>query len=788
MFKQHIKLFFRNIKRSKTVFSINIIGLAGGLTSALLLFLWATNEYQMNRFDEKDSERHVQVMVNYIAPHTIETEDITPGPLTAAMATEIPEIEYAVPVVAPRSFYNGVLLAGDNTIKVSPQFVGEGYFNIFGCDFLAGDKQTALDEKQSIVISRTVAQGLFGSNKNAIGKSVAFKNEYFDGLYTISGVFEHPKNASYTYDVLFNFERFLEGRPNLKKWNNGGVQAHFVLEPGASLQQFNSKIEHYLSTKIEGLNTSLFAQKYADRYLYNVYENGKPNAGRMKYVRLFLIIGFLILALACINFSNLATANASRRIKEIGIKKTAGVQKRTLLIQFMTEAILMSLLALLLAVPIVKLLLPVYNQIIGLQLQLNFSYEVIFGSLAITLLTGLISGIYPALFLSKQEPAQSLKGKINIGAGQQWFRKGLVVFQFSISIFLLIAVLTISKQITFMQDKELGYSQEQVVSIPIEGNLDESYQAFLNEAQKLSGVTRASHMWGDLPGRLGSSNGYQWANQGKEERKIRFFDIVGGANLIDLLGLEIIKGRAFMENSKADENGIIFNETAIKTMGYENDPIGSQVYFEGNKTIVGVVKDFHFESMYEPIKPLFLELDKGDNIVLKLNAKDHEKTLGQIETLYHRFNSEFPFEYRFIDENFQELYRSEQIIALLSKYFAALAIVISCLGLFGLALFTAFQKRKEISIRKVLGQTSQQVVFMLTKDFAVLVIIAIAIAVPLGYVLTVDWLSNFAYHMPLQASHFIWAGLIALAIAMLTVGSQAFLAANRSPIKSLQTE
>ncbi|MEM8507371.1 MAG: FtsX-like permease family protein [Bacteroidota bacterium] len=788
MFKQHIKLFFRSIKRSKTVFFVNITGLVGGLTSALLLFLWATHQYQMNRFNEKDSKRHVQVMVNYIAPQTIETEDITPGPLTAAMAAEIPEIDYAIPVVAPRSFYNGVLLANNNSIKVKPQFVGEGYFKVFGCDFLAGDKQTALNGKQSIVISKEMALGLFNTVETAVGKDIVFKNEYFDGAYVVSGVFEHLSNASFEYTALLNFERFLEGRPNLKKWNNGGVQAHFVLKPEVSLQQFNSTIENYLNTKLDGLSTSLFAQEYANRYLYNVFENGKPVAGRIKYVRLFSIIGLLILALACINFSNLATANASRRIKEIGIKKTAGVQQRTLVLQFMTEAILMSLLALLLALPMVQLLLPVYNEIIGLQLTLDFNYEIIFGSIAITLITGFISGIYPALFLSKQNPSQSLKGKIRVGTGQHLFRKGLVVFQFSISIFLLIAVLTISKQIAFMQDKELGYDREQVLSFPIEGNLDNNYETFLEEVKRLKGVTLASHMWGDLPGRLGSSNGYQWANQEKEALKIRFFDIVGGANIIDLLGLEIIEGRSFTANAEADRNGIIFNETAIKTMGYENDPIGSQVYFEGYKTIVGVVKDFHFESMYEPIKPLFFELGKGDNIVLKLNTTDHQKTLKQIEALYYNFNPDFPFEYRFIDENFQKLYRSEQIISLLSKYFASLAIIISCLGLFGLAVFTAFQKRKEISIRKVLGQTSRQVVLMLTKDFAVLVILAIVIAIPLGYILTMDWLSNFAYRIPLPASHFIWAGLMALTVAMLTVGSQALIAANRSPVKNLQTE
>ena len=788
MVKQHIKVFFRNIKRSKTVFFVNIIGLVGGLTSALLLFLWATSQYQMNRFSEKDSERHVQVMVNYLAPQTIETEDITPGPLTRAMAGEIPEIDYAIPVVAPRSFYNGVLFSGNKSIKVRPQFVGDGYFNVFGCDFISGDKTTALDQKQAIVISKEMALGLFDQVETAMGKDITFKNDYFDGTYTITGVFEHPKNASFDHTALIGFERFLDGRPNLKKWNNGGVQAHMVLKPGVSLAHFNDKIKDYLSTKIEGLSTSLFAQKYADRYLYNVFENGRAVAGRLTYVRLFSIIGFLILALACINFSNLATANASKRIKEIGIKKTAGVQRKALMMQFMTEAVLMSMMALFVAIPTVKLLLPLYNEIIGLQLTFDFSFEIIVGSMAITLITGFVSGIYPAIFLSKQTPYQALKGKINAGPKQLLFRKGLVVFQFSITIFLLIAVLAISRQIWYMQEKDMGYTKQQLVSIPIEGNLEDDYKAFLEEAQKLKGIASTSHMWGELPGRIGSSNGYQWADQEKDELKIRFFDIVGGVNIVDFLGLEIIEGRSFMPNTEADTDAIIFNETAIRTIGYEDDPIGSQVYFEGYKTIVGVVKDFHFESMYEPIKPLFLELGKGDNVVLKLTSEDYVETMAQIESLYHKFNPGFPFEYHFFDENFQELYHSEKIIALLSKYFAALAIIISCLGLFGLALFTAFQKRKEIGIRKVMGQTSGEVVIMLTKDFALLVVLAMLVAIPLGCLLTNDWLSNFAYHITLHFTYFIGAGLLAFTIAVLTVAGQSLVAANRNPIHALKDE
>lgn len=788
MWKQNIKLFFRSIKNSKSVFLINIIGLTGGLASALLIFLWITNQFNIDQFREKDSDRHVQVMVNYHTPQNVITEEMTPGPLTMAMADEIAEIDYAVPVIAPRSFYNGVLSSKDKNIKAQPQFVGDGFFKLFGCDFLVGDKSIALLDIQSIVISETMALGLFDSSKSALGKTITFRNEYFDGQYKVSGVFKLPKNTSSKYDVLFNFEKFLEGRPNLKKWNNGGVQAHLVLLPGVSINTFNSKIENYLDSKLQGPNTTLYAQKYSERYLFGAYDNGQPIDGKIKYVRLFGIIGLLILVLACINFSNLATANATKRIKEIGIKKASGVKRRTLLVQFMFESVLMSLLALAVAIPLVKVLLPLFNEVIGTNLDFSFGYRFIVVILGITIITGVVSGIYPALYLSKLKPTQTLKGKLKVGQGEFWLRKGLVVFQFSISIILLITVLVVSKQVGFVQEQELGYDKEQVISFPIEGNLDKEYKAFISEIEQIANVSKASHMYGDLPGRLGSSIGYQWADQKKEERSIRFFDISGGYNIIDLLDVELVEGRTFLKNSETDQEGIIFNETAIKTMGYEDNPIGSQVYFEGYKTIVGVVKDFHFESLYEPIKPLFFELGKGDNIVVKLSSNEPYETIRQIETTYAKFNPNTPFEYRFIDDNFQEIYRSEQIVTLLSKYFAGLAVIISCLGLFGLALFTAFQRRKEIGIRKILGQNVTQIVMMLSKDFTVLVIASILIAIPVAYLLTTDWLSDFAYRIQLNIWYFLGASVLALVVAIMTISSQAIFAANRNPINALREE
>ncbi len=785
MLKLNLKLFFRNIKKNKSIFSINIIGLTGGLVSALLIFLWATNELEIDKFTEKDSKRHVQVVVNYHTATTVETNEHTPGPMTMALGEEISEVDYAIPVVAPRSFYFGVLSSEEQNIKAKPQFIGDGFFNVFGCDFIAGNKSNALTDKQSIVISETMALGLFKETANALGKTVTFKNEYFDGVYTITGIFKLPANTSDEYDILFNFEKFLEGRPNLKKWNNGGVEAHLVLLPGVSIEALNSKIEKFLESKGQGESSTLYAQKYSEKYLYGTYENGRPMDGRIKYIRLFSIIGLLILALACINFTNLSTANASKRIKEIGIKKAAGISRRALWVQFLGEAILMSLLSLAITIPVVLLLIPIFNEVAGTQLDFSFDLKAILGIIAITLLTGVVSGSYPAIYLSRLKPVHTLNGRIDSGKSEFFMRKGLVVFQFVISIVLLIGVLVVSGQVGHIQDTKLGYDKEQLISFPMEGNLDTKYEAFLGELEKINGVASASHMWGDLPGRIGSSSGYQWAGQNEDELKTRFFNISGGYNISELLAVEVLKGRGFSKDFGAEKEGIIFNETAIKIMGYGKDPIGKRVNFEGDKTIIGVVKDFHFESLYEPIKPFFFEIDKGDTFMVRLNSGSERETIAKIERVYVKFNQNIPFEFRFIDENYQALYSSERIVMLLSKYFGGLAILISCLGLFGLALFTAFQKRKEISIRKILGQNISQIVLMLSADFAKLVLVAICIAMPIAYLLTTDWLSDFAYSVPLNIWYFLGTGFIALLVAMLTVGSQALRAANTNPVEAL---
>tara|TARA_R110002073_G_scaffold89852_8_gene212605 strand:+ start:39842 stop:42208 length:2367 start_codon:yes stop_codon:yes gene_type:complete len=788
MLKHNLLLFFRNIKRYKTTFFINIIGLSSGLACVLLIALWVIDETNKDYFSQKDSDRHVQVFVNVNLPSSIRTKEITPGPLTMALGEEIPEVDYAIPIVAPRSFYNGILSKENKRIRAVPLFVGEGYFNVFDCEFIQGNKKGSLENKESIVISEKMAFALFQTKENIVGKTINFDNEYFKGIYTVSGVFKAQKNNSTSYDVLLSYDRFLDGRPGLKKWNNGGVLAHLVLKPNVTISQLNLKIKNFLKSKIKGLDQTLFAQKYSETYLYGTYENGKASGGRIAYVRLFSIIALFILLLACINFTNLSTANAFRRLKEIGVKKATGISRKSLISQYFGESILMSLMSFIVSVVLVLLVLPKFNEIIGTQLSFSLSPVMIITFLSIVLFAGIISGSYPAIYLSGLKPINSLKGKLNARSSNFWIRKGLVITQFSVSIILLLVVLVISKQVNYVQNADVGFDKDQIISFKVEGDLAKNHKAFLSEVKNIVGVSSASYMWGDLPGGISSGSGFAWIGQTPEERKTRFDFIEGGNGMINLLGLEIIQGESISEENNSNNDKIIFNESAIKLMNYGDNPIGKRVHFKGYKTIAGVVKDFHFESLYESIKPMFFIFSTGNNFIVKINSKNSSESIAKIETIHTRFDPSIPFEFKFLDENYQALYTSEKRVATLSTYFAGIAILISCLGLFGLAIFTASQRRKEIGIRKTLGQRKSQITILLSTEFAKLIGIAILIGLPIAFFLMRDWLSEFAYRIELRIDYFFFTALLAMFVALATVATQAIRAANKNPIDALREE
>jgi len=788
MFKHNIIISLRSFKRYKGSFSINLFGLATGLASALLVYLWVNDELNMNHFKEKDSHKHYQVFINNHSANRTETQEKITFPLPNALEQDFPEVEYTIPVILSQ-FYEGVVSHENQFFRADPQYVGDRYFDVFSCEFLAGEKASAWSDQNNVVISERMALGLFRDVDQAIGKTVFFKNKTHSGNYLVSGVFRPDSKASSKFDLLLTYDLFLSKRTDVMNWWNEGPLGHVVLSEGVELDQFNAKIKDYLKTKVESTQQTLFAQKFSDTYLYGVYENGHPTEGRIVYVRIFLLIALFVLIIACINYVNLSTAQATRRIKEIGVKKAVGAQRSTLIYQYIAESIFMTFLSLALAIVIIFLLLPQFNAITGKQLSIHLDPGLSIPILAITLLTGLISSIYPALYLSGFKPVLALKGKMGRNSGGRWLHKGLVIFQFAVSVVLIISVTVIYLQINFIQTSNLGYDNEHLISFDMEGKLVGNAEAFNTEAKKIAGVVNASHLWGTLPGKVSWRSNLQWKDQDPELKSTAFHYIDGGHEMAKLLDVEIKEGRFLSEDIPSDKASIVMNETAIALIGYK-DPIG-QKFYTGREmcTIVGVVKDFHFEGLHEEIKPFFFKLgSKGNTIMVKIASENQSETLGKLRDLYHDFNPGYPFEFTFVDDNYQKLYIEEERISTLSKYLSAIAITISCLGLLALTAFSTQRRFKEVAIRKVLGSSSVNIMRLLSKEFILLVLLAILIAAPIGFYLMQSWLDGFAYRIELQPIYLALSCLFMLAIAWLTIMSQVVNSTKVNVTESLRTE
>ena len=806
MIKNNFLLFLRNIKKNRTTFSINIIGMSIGLACALCITIWAMDELSVDRF-HKSGDRLVQILQNLPTPNGIETDEATQAPLAKALLNAFREIEEATTVLH-NSWFEGekFLLSdgGEQFFSSAIQFASRNYFNMFSFPLLHGNADEALTTINSVVISEGMAKKLF-QTPNAVGKTVKCLHDEFGGNYIVSGVFKKlPKSSSEEFDAVFNFEALAAYDEDFREWNNSDAQTYVLLAEGTSLVAFNTKIKHFLKTRNENAPETYLAQPYAERYLYGKYENGKVAGGRIQYVRLFSVIALLILIIACVNFVNLSTARASTRIKEIGVKKTMGAERRSLITQFTAESMLIAAIGMLFALLIVRLLLPQFNFIAGKELSLNFDTNLIPGVLAITLFTGFVAGIYPALYLSGLSVLSGLKGKMGQALGGDFARKGLVVFQFAASTILIVSVLIVYKQMEFVQNKNLGFNRDNVIwfnSGVMESNLTEGEDAagmstedienFVDILRNTPGVVNASNFRHTMMADFGTTTGLDWPGKDSEIDGL-FAQIAGGYDFIETMQIELREGRTYSKNFNAEKDKIIFNEAAIEQMGMEN-PIGKTVNLWGeDKEIIGVVKNFHIDKLYRRVMPVFMTLSNSNfasNIIVRMAPGNENSTLERIQRAYHDyFISGMPFEFAFLNDNYQAMYKAETRVAVLSKFFAAIATIISCLGLFGLAVFTTQRRKKEISIRKVLGQSASQVTFMLSSDFAKLVLIAILVAIPIAYLLAISWLSGFAYRIPLDVWSFIGAGLIALLIALLTVGSQAAQAARINPVKNLRTE
>ncbi|MGD1893421.1 MAG: ABC transporter permease [Cyclobacteriaceae bacterium] len=806
MLRHNLLLTFRNFQRYKSTFLINLIGLSSGLACALLIFLWVQDELNVDKFHANDDQLY-QVLHNIPTSEGILTTETTQGLLAETLIQEMPEVAYATPVV-PSSWFSsgGVLSLNDIHIKANAQYIGQDFFNIFTCKFTTGSQQELLNTKYAVAISEEVAQKLFKPGEEIIGKVIHWNKENLSGDFAIAGIFSSPpSNATDQYDLLFNYELFFEARPFLTDWQNSDPSTYLILKEGVNLEQLNEKLTSLLHTKNPETDHTLFVQKYSDRYLRGHYENGVPTGGRIEYVRLFSIIAIFILLIACINFMNLSTARASRRAKEIGVKKAIGVGRNALIVQHITESTVVVGFSLVLAMLLVVLFLPQFNTITSKQLTLNFTLNQGLSVLGILIVTSLLAGSYPALFLSGFNPMAILRGggtsgQLTTSLGERWIRTGLVVFQFTLSILLITSVLVVYHQVEFIQAKNLGYSRDNVIYFEVESKasgtgelseeslMEQQVETFLYAMETMPGVVQASNACHDLTGDHGGISGVDW-EPGDQDRALTFGNLEVGYGFIETLGISLVAGRPFSRNFSSESSKIIINERAAEVIGF-TDPVGKTIRIWGQeREIIGVVQDFHYESLYEEVRPCFFRLFPGcETILARIEAGKEKETIDLLGKLYQQQYPQLAFEYRFLDEDYQALYAAEQRVSTLSRYFAGLAILISCLGLFGLAAFTAERRIKEIGIRKALGASVTSIVQLLSGDFTKMVLVAIAVALPISYFVAKHWLQSFAFHIDLQWWYFAGAGFLALLIAWFTVGLQTVKAAQVNPVECLKDE
>ncbi|HEY8511383.1 MAG TPA: ABC transporter permease [Cyclobacteriaceae bacterium] len=786
MIRHNLLIAYRNFLRYKGSFFINLIGLSSGLACALLIYLWVSDELQMDKFHEH-RDRLYQVLENVNQDGKIITRFTTAGPTAEALVSEMPEVEYAATATYLRIPQN-VLSIDDRDVSARCLYASEDFLKMFSFRVIHGNRENALADKKAIVLTEDVASRLFETPESAIGKTVMWQHEK---EFQVTGVIEDiPEASSIKFDFILTFEEFKSENDWVTSWGNTAPQTFVLFKPGTDVAQFNAKIADLVRIKTEGhsLHRTPFVTKYSDLYLYGNFENGVQSGGRIEYVRLFSIVAIFILLIACINFMNLSTARASRRMKEVGMKKAVGARRGTLVVQYLSESTFIAFLALLLALLFVVLLLPQFNLITEKQLSIALDLNFVGLLSGIVLITGLTAGSYPALYLSKFSPLAILKGRLNGFIGEAWARKGLVVFQFSLSVILIVGVWVVYRQIRFIQTQNLGYDRDNVVLIPSDGPLSQKQQTFLTILQGIPGVAAATSGGHDMTGHNGGTYGIEWPGKNPDDRT-EFERMAVRYGFIEALGIEMLEGRTFSRDYE-DSTSIIFNEAAIKFMGM-TDPLGKTVKLWGrDMTIIGVTKNFHFETFRDVVKPAFFWLASYDPeiIMVRIQSENVPEVLERIQAAYEEVNPGFPFTYRFLDDDYQAMYAAERRVAILSRCFAGLAVLISCLGLFGLAAFTAERRTKEIGIRKVLGSSSFSIVRLLSAEYTKMVLTAIVIALPVSYYAASTWLDGFVFKAELEWWMFAGAGLAALIIAWVTVGLLTMRAASVNPADCLRSE
>ncbi len=792
MLKNYLKIAFRNIKKYKGYSFINIFGLALGLTCALFIYIWVQDELNYDTYNE-NAQNIYRVEEDQYYSGEIFHVTVTPYPIAPAFKEKIPEVENAARIRGKsvllsyhdKSFYETDAVGLDST-----------YLEMFTFDFVRGDKYSALDKPNSIILSEEMAEKYFGKD-DPIGKTLVINNKY---NFNVTGVFRKlPSNVSYRFEIGFPFEFLKELGSWSENWGSNSISTFLQLVPGANEASVNKKMTDMLREHEPESKTDYMVAPLLKMHLYSYFGFGH-SPGKIQNVYIFAIIGIFIMIIACINFMNLTTARSANRAKEIGIRKVTGAQRRSLIAQFYGESMLLAFIGLIIAIVVVMLLLNEFNDLSDKDIALSslINWNIILGALGITIITGILAGSYPALYLSAFKPVTVLKGELTKGKRSSLFRKVLVVIQFSLSVFLIIGTIAVYNQMIYMRDKDLGFDKEHVVYFNLRGDLTKNYQSLKREFEKTPGVlnvTGSNHR----PNIIGSNGGgADW--DGKDpDQSVLIGQAIVDYNYAKTMRIKMLEGRDFLPEYPGDlasetdtVGGFLVNEEVVKIMNRDyKRAIGARFDFMGiNGHIVGVMKDFHYGSVKNKIEPLALALapDYVNFLVVRLSPGNVSKKISSLEDSWRNVVSNYPFEYKFLDEDFDRMYRSEERMVDLLRVFAFVAIAIACLGLFGLASFTAEQKTKEVGIRKVLGATEVKLVYLLCKEFIILVFISNLIAWPVSFYLVNQWMNDFAYRADFGIKFFLIAGIVSLIIAVMTVGYQAVKTAIANPAESLKYE
>ncbi|MBL7871142.1 MAG: ABC transporter permease [Cyclobacteriaceae bacterium] len=806
MYKSYLKVAWRNLLKSQGLFAINIAGLAIGIATCLIIMLFVVDELSFDRFNEK-ADQMVRVVLKGKVNGEVIKEAVTAAPVAATLEAEFPEVLQATrlrSMGSPKISYKNTAFKNSKVAFVDPNF-----FEVFTLPLIQGNPSTALTEPNTIIITKEQAHKYFGE-EDPINKMLEFTDA--KEQYKVTGVIEKvPANSHFHFDLFASMEGLAHAKEN--NWMESNYFNYLVLAEGTDQKEFENKlpaiIKKYMGPQVEQMGMSfekfkangneigIFIQPLTDIHLHSDFasQSELEAGGDLKSVYIFGAVALFMLLIACINFMNLSTAGATKRNKEVGVKKVLGSRKNQLVQQFLTESFISTAVSMVLAVVLVIIALPFFNQLSGKGLEAAFllNSNVLISLLILAIVITLLAGSYPAFFLSSIKPISALKNKVVSGGRSKGIRSGLVVFQFVISASLILAIIVVNQQMSYIQNKELGYDRDQLLVLRDSRLLGTNENAFKNQIltdPRVQSVTMSAF----VPAGPTDNNitGVYPGQRHEEVRRTIFYQV--DAQYIPTMGMELVAGRNFSHKLGSDSLNVIVNETAIKIFGLEDNPLGQTLTANaGNDrkktlTIIGVVKDFHFKSLHETIAPLIMLNNPYGGLIVKGKTKDMAGLIASIENKWKSFQVEEPFSYGLLDELYNETYVREQKMGSILKIFGMLTIFVACLGLFGLVTFTAEQRIKEIGVRKVLGANVTEIVTLLSKDLIILVAISFVIAFPLGYYMMDQWLQDFAYKIEIQGWVFALAGVTTLLIAFFTMSFKTIKSALANPVESLRSE